>query len=202
MAAKTREAAPHWKVLKIKLDERPSDEILEVICGAYDGPVRVDANTAWSPETAADQVERLRRFPVELVEQPFPVRLDAELARFRGICPAPLIADESFRQVGDFPGLIGRVDGVNVKLSKCGGIRQALAAIRTARRLGMKVMVGCMTQSSLGISAAAQVAPLVDYVDLDGHLLLESDPWRGLGVDEGRVTLSSGPGLGVRPATG
>lgn len=202
MAAKTREAASGWKVLKIKLDERPADEILGVICAAYDGPVRVDANTAWTPDTAADQIERLRPFPVELVEQPFPVGMDAALGWFRETCPVPLLVDESFRQVGDLPGLIGRVDGINVKLSKCGGIRQALAAIVAARRHGMKVMLGCMTQSSLGIAAAAQVAPLVDYVDLDGHLLLRDDPWTGLGVQDGCLTLSSAPGLGVRPAAG
>jgi L-alanine-DL-glutamate epimerase-like enolase superfamily enzyme len=110
----------------------------------------------------------------------------------------PVVADESAIVAGDVPGLAGCVSGVNVKLAKCGGVRGALAMIHTARALGMTVMLGCMVETSLGISAAAHVSGLVDLVDLDGAMLLADDPFEGIGYEEGRLILSDEPGLGVR----
>ncbi len=202
-AQKTREAAAAgWHVLKVKLDERPVGGILDPVVSAFDGPLRVDANTSWTPEIAFERLEELGAYPVELVEQPYPPQRNEAVAELRDRCGVPIVADESFRHVGDLPEILGRFDGVNIKLSKCGGIRQALTSIHAARRHGLKIMLGCMTQSSLGISAAAQVAPLVDYVDLDGHLLVRDDPWEGLGLDDGRIVLSPDAGLGVRRGTG
>ena len=111
----------------------------------------------------------------------------------------PIVADESSVRPSDVPPLAGCVDGINIKLCKCGGIRQALEMIHLARGLGLKVMLGCMVESSLGIAAAAQLTPLVDWVDLDGHLLLADDPFVGIGGQGGRLTLSDRPGLGVAP---
>ena len=137
------------------------------------------------------------RFGVEYVEQPA-ARGDYEtLRRLHEARVLPIVADESAVRHTDVPALIGCVDGINIKLDKCGGIRVGLQMIHTARTLGMKVMLGCMIGSSLYIAALAQLSPLADWLDLDGHLLLAEDPYTGLGYQAGRLILSEEPGLGV-----
>ncbi|MFQ6048139.1 MAG: enolase C-terminal domain-like protein, partial [Phycisphaerae bacterium] len=138
-------------------------------------------------------------FNVEFVEQPIPPGAPASLAALRQAGIVPIVADESCVRPADVVALAGCVDGVNIKLSKCGGLRQALKMIHLARGLGLKIMLGCMVQSSLGIAAAAQLAPLADWLDLDGHLLLANDPFVGIGGHAGRLDLSNRPGLGIRP---
>jgi len=134
------------------------------------------------------------------VEQPLPPH-DLEGLRFvRERSPLPFIADESCIVASDIPRLAGVVDGINLKLSKCGGLREALRMIATARSHGMLVMAGCMIESSLGISAAAHLAPLLDYADLDGAALLADDPFRGASIAGGRIAIPAGPGLGVERA--
>jgi L-alanine-DL-glutamate epimerase-like enolase superfamily enzyme len=161
----------------------------------------VDANEAFSPEEAVEVVTELKEIGVGMIEQPVPVFAGTEALRkvTEAAFPVPVIADESAITARDVPGLAGCVSGVNVKLAKCGGIRRALEMIHTARAHGMLVMLGCMVETSLGISAAAQISGLVDFVDLDGAMLLADDPYAGPVYDNGRILLPEEPGLGVEP---
>ena len=188
----------HFPALKIKVGG-PSDlETLEAVRAVFNGPLRVDANTGWQPEQAAALIPELDRLGVELVEQPFKARMLPELRWLRERSSLPIMADESAVFVEDLPMLEGVVDGVVVKLAKVGGIGPALRQIRLAHDLGMKVMLGCMVESSVGVAAAAMVASEVDWLDLDGNLLLADDPFEGIELsDDCRWQLPSEPGLGV-----
>jgi L-alanine-DL-glutamate epimerase-like enolase superfamily enzyme len=138
---------------------------------------------------------------VEFVEQPFPAADLDSCRALREISPRiPVIIDEGVKDLLDVGRVAGYADGINIKLAKSGGILEALRMIHAARALGLQVMLGCMIESELGIAAAAQIASLVDYVDLDGHLLIENSPFTGLGFRDGGVVASADPGLGVRPA--
>ena len=193
---KVMEAEP-YPILKIKLGSRNDYAIVEAVRGLTDKPLRVDANEGWTQEQAATLIDWLEDKGVEFVEQPLPA---GDLEAMRWLRPRvrlPLIADESCRRAEDIPALEGIVDGINIKLSKCGGLREALRMIRLARVHGLRVMLGCMIESSVGITAAAHLAPLVDYVDLDSHLLLADDPYQGVTVHEGRLALPDAPGIGV-----
>jgi L-alanine-DL-glutamate epimerase-like enolase superfamily enzyme len=139
----------------------------------------------------------LEEYGVTVLEQPLAAEDLDGLAIVRRAARIPLIADESCRTAADIPGLAGRVDGINIKLAKCGGLREALRMIAIARAHQLMVMVGCMIESSIGITAAAHLTPLVDIVDLDGAALLANDPFQGAGIEGGQVRLPSGPGLGV-----
>ena len=198
VAERARRVA-HFPALKIKVGG-PSDlETLEAVRAVFDGPLRVDANTGWEPEQAAALIPELERLGVELVEQPFRARMLPQLRWLRERSSLPIMADESAVSVEDLPMLEGVVDGIVVKLAKVGGIGPALRQIRLARELGMKVMLGCMVESSVGVAAAAMVASEVDWLDLDGNLLLADDPFEGLILDEEcRWRLPDAPGLGVR----
>ena len=197
VAERARRVA-HFPALKIKVGGPADVATLEAVRAVYAGPLRVDANTAWQPEQAAALIPELERLGVELVEQPFPARALPQLRWLRERSTLPIMADESAVFEADLAMLEGVVDGVVIKLAKCGGIGPALRMIRRARELGMKVMLGCMVESSLGIAAAAMVASEVDWLDLDGSLLLAADPFEGLELDgECRWRLSSRPGLGV-----
>ncbi|MEX1295591.1 MAG: dipeptide epimerase [Candidatus Limnocylindrales bacterium] len=198
VAERARRVA-HFPALKIKVGGAADIETLEAVRAVFDGPLRVDANTGWEPEQAAALIPELERLGVELVEQPFKARMLPQLRWLRERSSLPIMADESAVFVEDLPMLEGVVDGVVVKLAKAGGIGPALRQIRLARELGMKVMLGCMVESSVGVAAAAAVASEVDWLDLDGNLLLADDPYEGLvlGADC-RWQLPSGPGLGVR----
>lgn len=188
----------HFPALKIKLGGPSDVETLEAVRAVYSGPLRVDANTGWQPEQAAALIPELARLGVELVEQPFKARMLPELRWLRERSSLPIMADESAVFETDLPMLAGVVDGVVVKLAKCGGIGPALRMIRRARALGMKVMLGCMVESSVGVAAAAMVASEVDWLDLDGSLLLAHDPFGGLELGpDCRWQLTDQAGLGV-----
>ena len=198
---KVAEAEP-YPVLKVKLGTPRDEEVIRTVRAAAPTKVlRVDANAAWTPKRALRMIEVLAELGVEFVEQPLPPQ-DLDGLRFvRERSALPIVADESCILSSDVARLAGVVDGVNLKLSKCGGLREALRIIATARAHGMLVMAGCMIESSLGITAAAHLAPLLDYADLDGAALLAADPFRGATIAGGRITLPDGPGLGVeRPA--
>lgn len=197
VAARARRVA-HFPALKIKVGGPADIATLEAVRAVFSGPLRVDANTGWQPEQAAALIPELARLGVELVEQPFPARQLPQLRWLRERSSLPIMADESAVFENDLAMLEGVVDGVVVKLAKCGGIGPALRMIRHARELGMKVMLGCMVESSLGVAAAATVAAEVDWLDLDGNLLLADDPFEGMELDQQcRWRLPSKPGLGV-----
>ncbi len=202
VAERARRVA-HFPALKIKVGGPSDIETLEAVRAVFSGPLRVDANTGWEPKQAAALIPELDRLGVELVEQPFKARQLPELRWLRERSSLPIMADESAVFEADLPMLEGVVDGVVVKLAKCGGIGPALRMIRKARELGMKVMLGCMVESSVGVAAAAMVASEVDWLDLDGNLLLAHDPFGGIELDDAcRWQLTDEPGLGVfrRPA--
>jgi L-alanine-DL-glutamate epimerase-like enolase superfamily enzyme len=194
--AKVAEAS-EYPVLKIKLGTDRDIEILETIRDATSQELRVDANAGWTVRQAIRMLPVLEEFGVTVLEQPLPATDIAGLAEIRRHARIPLIADESCRTLADIPPLVGAVDGINIKLAKCGSLREALRMIATARAHHMTVMVGCMIESSIGITAAAHVTPLVDIVDLDGAALLAKDPYAGATIAGGQVRLPDGPGLGV-----
>ena len=192
------DAAP-YPVLKVKLGgPRDADTIAGVRASAPEKILRVDANAAWTPKHALHMIDLLLDYDVEFVEQPVAAH-DIEGLRFvRERSPLPIIADESCLVASDVPRLAGAVDGINLKLAKCGGLREAMRIVATARAHDMSVMAGCMVETSLGISAAAHLAPLLDYADLDGAALLANDPFFGASIPNGVITLPETPGLGVR----
>jgi len=164
--------------------------------------LRVDANEGWTLEGAQARLEWLESMGVELVEQPLPAGQIEEMRELRRVSSLPLFADESVHRATDIPRLAGAFDGINIKLMKCGGIAEARRMIAVARAHGMQVMLGCMVESSLAITAAAHLSPLVDHADLDGNLLIKDDPFVGVTVRGGRLLLPEEPGLGARPREG
>ena len=200
VARKVREAAG-YPVLKVKMGSADDREVLVAVRDTTDRPIRVDANEGWTPAEALERLEWLARLGVELVEQPLPAAQLEEMKVLRRRSPLPFYADESVHRAEDIPRLAEAFDGINIKLMKCGGLAEALRMVAVARAHGMKVMLGCMIESSVAITAAAHLSPLVDIADLDGNLLLEEDPFVGATVVDGRLVLPDGPGLGVRPRT-
>ena len=203
VVAERARRASSFPALKIKVGGAADLATLAAVRTVYAGPLRVDANTGWTPGLAVQLLPELVDLGVELIEQPFPAgRLDW-LADFQAVSPLPLVADESCVTDDDLDGLVGVVAGVNVKLAKCGGVGPAAAMLARARELGFRTFLGSMEETSVGIAAAAAVASLAEWVDLDGSLLLADDPFGGLelGPDK-RWLLGSGAGLGVwrRPA--
>jgi L-alanine-DL-glutamate epimerase-like enolase superfamily enzyme len=195
-------AARAYPILKVKVGTEDDVARVRAIRSARpEAVLRADANTAWSPRQAVTSLELLAEFGLEFVEQPVAAHDLGGLRFVRERSPVPIFADESCAVLSDVPRVAECVDGIVIKLSKCGGIRPALAMIHAARAHGLAVMLGCMTESSLGITAAAHLAPLADYADLDGHLLLADDPFHGVEVVDGRLVLPAGPGLGVTPKT-
>jgi len=192
-------AADSYPVLKVKLGTDRDEEIIRTVRQAAPSKViRVDANAAWSPKHALEMIELLRDLGVEYVEQPVAATDLEGLAFVREHSSLPVIADESCVVSADVAKLAGKVDGINIKLSKCGGLREALRMIATARAHGMLVMAGCMIETSLAITTAAHFAPLLDYADFDGAALLSDDPHVGTSIAGGHITLPTEPGLGVR----
>jgi L-Ala-D/L-Glu epimerase len=198
MREKVREAAA-YSILKIKVGTPRDEEILRMIREeAPEKTLRVDANTAWTAKQAIAALPMLQEYGVEFVEQPLPPEDTEGLRRLCRVSPLPIIADESCEVASDVGRLYGAVDGVNIKLAKCGSLREAVRIVHAARALGMEVMLGCMIESTLGIAAAVQLAPLVDYVDLDGAALLADDPFDGPGLEaDGSLRFNEAPGLGV-----
>jgi L-alanine-DL-glutamate epimerase-like enolase superfamily enzyme len=197
MRAKVIEAEP-YPILKVKLGTHRDGEILRAIRSVTEKELRVDANAGWSRKRAIAMLPVLQEFGVTVLEQPLPPHDLDGLAAVTRVSTIPVIADESCLVATDIPRLVGAVDGINIKLAKCGSLREALRMIAVARAHGLLVMVGCMIETSVGITAAAHFTPLVDLVDLDGAALLSDDPFAGATIDGGRVVLPTGPGLGVR----
>jgi len=195
--AKVKEA-DQFPILKVKLGTERDVEILSAIRDATDKEIRVDANCGWTVKRTLSMLPVLEEFGVTVLEQPLAPHDHDGLAAVTAQAAIPVIADESCLTSVDIPPLVGKVDGINIKLAKCGGLREALRMIAVARAHGLMVMVGCMIESSLGITAAAHFTPLVDIVDLDGAELLADDPFSGARIDGGQVSLPAGPGLGVR----
>lgn len=190
--------AAEYPILKIKLGGDRDLELLRTIRDCTDKELRVDANCGWTPVHAVRMLPVLEEFGVTVLEQPVtPEDLDG-FRLIRRHARMPLIADESCVTAADIPRLVGAVDGINIKLAKCGSLREAIRMVAIARAHGMMVMLGCMIESSLGITAAAHLTPLMDIVDLDGAALLAEDPFVGATIAGGQVTLPDGPGLGVQ----
>lgn len=196
---KVREAEA-YPILKIKVGLDTDEKTLDAVRSATKKPLRVDANEGWkTKEEAVRKINWLETQGVEFVEQPMPAAMLEEMNWVRKRVHIPVIADEASLHPADIPKLAPYFDGVNIKLDKCGGILEGLRMIETARSLGLKTMLGCMISSSVAISAAAHLSPLVDYADLDGNLLIRNDPFTGVTVKEGKLILPGGPGLGLKP---
>ncbi len=195
------EELAEFPILKMKVGDEEDLEKVRAVAETSDATLWVDANEAFSPKEAPEVALELKDIGVRLIEQPVPAAAGPGALRrvTEAVRPLPVVADESAVDARDVPRLHGYVSGVNVKLAKCGGIRGALRMIHAARAVGMLVMLGCMVETSLGIAAAAQISGLVDFVDLDGAMLLADDPFVGLDYEKGRIRLPVEPGLGVEP---
>ncbi|MBI4810875.1 MAG: dipeptide epimerase [Ignavibacteriales bacterium] len=194
---KVKEAEP-YRILKVKVGVPNDQEIIKTIRKVTDKTIRVDANEGWkSRELARDKILWLEEQGVEFIEQPMPASDLEGTAWVRERVHIPIIADENVIQLSDLPNLQGAFDGINIKLMKCTGLREAMRMIHTAKAMHMKIMLGCMIESSVGISAAAQLAPVVDYADLDGNLLISNDPYLGVDVQDSKLILNDLSGLGV-----
>lgn len=196
--AKKALLARDYPILKVKVGTKHDLENLEAIREVSSAIIRVDANTAWTPKEAIRMINALAPYNIEFIEQPVAPRDLEGLRLIRENVPVPIIADESCVTIEDIPRLAGCVDGVNFKLMKSNGITNVLKMIHVARAHNLRVMIGCMIESSLAITAAAHLTPLVDYADLDGHLLIDNDPYEGVKVVNGKLMLPDAPGLGVR----
>lgn len=188
-------------ILKVKLGTDRDEELVETVrSAAPDASIRVDANEAWGPREAVERIERLIEYDVDFVEQPVPAERDEALGYVHERSPLPIAVDESCVTVEDLPRIADRADIANVKLMKCGGPREARRMLEVARALGLETMLGCMLESNASIAAACHLAPLLDYADLDGALLLESDPFEGVAMPGGAIDLAGldRPGTGAR----
>jgi L-alanine-DL-glutamate epimerase-like enolase superfamily enzyme len=195
---KVKEAG-EFKLLKVKLGRDNDHEMIETIRSVTDRPLTADANQGWKDrQKALDEVAWLKEKNVLFVEQPFPKErpLD-DFAWLTERSPIPIMADESCQRLADVAKLHGAFSGINIKLMKATGMREAHKMLVLARALGMKVMLGCMTETSCGISAASHLSPMVDWADLDGALLIGNDPYTGTTVVDGKVTVLAKPGIGV-----
>lgn len=197
---KTLEAEP-YPVLKVKVGLATDEPTIEAVRSVTKKPLRVDANEGWkSKEEAVRKINWLETQGVEFIEQPLPAEQLEDMKYIRAHVHMPIFADEACQRASDIPKLKEYFDGVNIKLDKSGGILEAYRMIQVARSLNMKVMLGCMISSSVTVTAAAQLSPLVDYADLDGNLLISNDPFRGVRVEKGKLILPKGPGLGLTSA--
>jgi L-Ala-D/L-Glu epimerase len=201
MARRAERDSKRFRRLKLKLGGRDGldPDRVRAVRAATELPLQVDANEAWTLDEALEVLPVLGELGVEYCEQPLAAG-DPSGVELKRRSPLPIYVDEDCHTLADVASCFERAHGINIKLAKSGGIREALRMIHAARALGLGVMVGCMIESGLGIAAAAQIASLCDYVDLDGNLLLRNDPWPGVSFEDGRQLPSSAPGLGVRPA--
>ena len=195
---KTLEAAGRFNILKVKVGLDSDEEMIRTIRSITDVPLAVDANQGWKDRSKAlDEIHWLASQGVVMVEQPLPVGQLEDSAWLTERSPLPIFADESTQRLRDIPSLAGAFSGINIKLMKCTGMREAWKMVSMARALGMQVMVGCMTETSCAVSAAAQLSPAVDFADLDGNLLISNDRFRGVQVKDGKLTLPETPGIGI-----
>ncbi len=195
---KVREA-PQFKILKVKLGRENDKEMIEAIRSETNVPLCVDVNQGWTDrQMALDMIYWLKEKGIVFVEQPMPKTAIDDMAWLTQHSPLPTIADEALQRLPDVKKVHGVYSGINIKLMKCTGMREAHKMLTLARALDMKVMIGCMTETSCAVSAAAQLSPMVDWADLDGSLLISNDPYKGMEVIDGKVTLIDKPGIGIR----
>ena len=196
---KTRECADRFNILKVKVGRDNDKEMINTIREVTDLPIAVDANQGWKDrQQALDMIFWLKEHGIVMVEQPMPKEQLDDIAWVTEHSPLPVFADESIQRLKDIDGLKGAFTGINIKLMKCTGMREAWKMLNTARALGMKVMVGCMTETSCAVSAAAQLSPAVDFADLDGNLLISNDRFSGVEVVDGKLVLPNRPGIGLK----
>ena len=195
---KTRECANQFNILKVKLGRENDKEMIETIRSVTDLPIAVDINQGWKDkEKAIDEIFWLKEHGIVMVEQPMPKELRDDIAWLTEKSPLPIFADEAIQRLKDIKNVAGAYSGINIKLMKCTGMHEAWKMLNYARAIGMKVMVGCMTETSCAVSAAAQLSPAVDFADLDGNLLISNDRFKGMEVVKGKITLPDRPGIGV-----
>jgi L-alanine-DL-glutamate epimerase-like enolase superfamily enzyme len=196
---KVNEALP-YKILKVKLGQGNDKEMIEAVRSVTDKPLCVDINQGWTERSKAlEMIHWLKEQGVVFVEQPMNKNSVDDNAWLTQNSPLPVIADEAIQTIADFKKIQGAYSGINIKLMKCGGMHAAYNMAGMARALGMKVMIGCMTETSCAVSAAAQLSPLVDWADLDGNLLIDNDIFEGVTVVNGKITLNDKAGIGVSP---
>lgn len=196
---KTLEVAGRFNILKVKLGRDNDKEMIDTIRSVSNLPIAVDANQGWKDKYyALDMIHWLKEKGIVMIEQPMPKEQLGDIAWVTGHSPLPVFADESLQRLSDVAALQGAFTGINIKLMKCTGMREAWKMVTLARALGMKVMVGCMTETSCAVSAAAQLSPAVDFADLDGNLLISNDRFTGMEVVKGKITLNDLPGIGLR----
>lgn len=197
---KVREVAPFYNILKIKLGTENDKEIISAIRTVTDKPLAIDANQGWTDKHhALDMIYWLKEQGVVMIEQPVPKHSLEDAGWITERSPLPVFADESFQRLSDLLRLRGIFSGVNIKLMKCTGMREAHKIMDTAHAAGMQVMIGCMTETSCAVSAAAQLSPAVDWADLDGNLLINNDCFKGVRVVNGKLVLPEKPGIGIEP---
>ena len=195
---KTREVAGQFNILKVKLGRDNDKEMIRTIRSVSALPIAVDANQGWSDrQYALDMIHWLKEQGIVMIEQPMPKEQLDDIAWITQQSPLPVFADESLQRLNDVTALKGAFTGINIKLMKCTGMREAWKMVTLARALDMKVMVGCMTETSCAVSAAAQLSPVVDFADLDGNLLISNDRFKGMEVINGKIILNDLPGIGV-----
>ena len=195
---KTREVAGQFKILKVKLGTERDREMIRAIREVSDLPIAVDVNQGWkNKKKALDEIFWLKEQGIVMIEQPMPKEMIDANAWLTERSPLPTFADEAIQRLKDIPAIKGAYTGINVKLMKCTGMREAWKMMNYARAEGMKVMIGCMTETSCAIAAAAQLSPAVDFADLDGNLLIANDIFRGTTVVDGKITLNQLPGIGI-----
>lgn len=195
---KTRECAKQFNILKVKLGRENDKEMIETIRSVTDLPIAVDINQGWKDkEKAIDEIFWLKEHGIVMVEQPMPKEMKDDIAWLTEKSPLPIFADEAIQRLKDIKNVAGAYSGINIKLMKCTGMHEAWKMLNYARAIGMKVMVGCMTETSCAVSAAAQLSPAVDFADLDGNLLISNDRFKGMEVVKGKITLPDRPGIGV-----
>ena len=195
---KTREVAGQFKILKVKLGTPRDREMIRAIREVSDLPIAVDVNQGWkNKKKALDEIFWLKEEGIVMVEQPMPKEMLDANAWLTERSPLPTFADEAIQRLKDIPAIKGAYTGINIKLMKCTGMREAWKMMNYARAEGMMVMIGCMTETSCAIAAAAQLSPAVDFADLDGNLLIANDIFRGTTVVDGKITLNQLPGIGI-----
>ena len=197
---KTRECADRFNILKVKVGLDNDKEMIRTIREITDLPIAVDANQGWKDRSRAlDEIYWLKENGIVMVEQPMPKERLDDNAWITERSPLPIFADEAIQRLADIPSVKGAYHGINIKLMKCTGMREAWKMLNYARAEGMKVMIGCMTETSCAVSAAAQLSPAVDFADLDGNLLISNDLFDGMKVKAGRIVLPDRPGIGILP---
>ena len=190
--------AEEYKVLKVKLGRDTDKQMIETIRSVTSKPINVDVNQGWKDKFfALDMINWLKEKDVKMVEQPMPKEMIDDMAWLTEHSPLPTFGDEAVQRIPDVIKAYGVYSGINIKLMKCTGLREAHKMIDLARSLGMQVMLGCMTETSCGISAVSQLSPGVEWADLDGNLLINNDPFEGTKVIDGKVVLNDKPGIGI-----